>query len=43
MIYLWKAREFKVYLLAVYFKGEKEDLSKKEIEELLRKLNQELE
>ena len=43
VIYLWKAREFKVYLLAVYFKGEKEDLSKKEIEELLRKLNQELE
>ena len=42
MIYLWKAGEFKVYLLSVYFKGEKEEVSKKEIERLLRKLNQEL-
>jgi len=42
LIYLWKAGEFKVYLLSVYFKGEKEVVSKKEIERLLRKLNQEL-
>ncbi|KPK46343.1 MAG: hypothetical protein AMK74_00480 [Nitrospira bacterium SM23_35] len=43
LIYLWKAGEFKVYLLAVYFKGEKEEISKKEVERLLKKLNQELE
>ena len=43
LIYLWKAGEFKVYLLAVYFKGEKEEISKREIERLLKKLNKELE
>ena len=43
IIYLWKTKEFNVYLLAIYFKGEKENISKKEIENLLRKLNQELE
>ncbi len=43
VIYLWKAGAFKVYLLAVYFKGEKEEISKREVEELLKKLNQELE
>ena len=43
LIYLWRAGESKVYLLAVYFKGEKPDVSKREIEDLLRKLNQELE
>jgi mRNA-degrading endonuclease RelE of RelBE toxin-antitoxin system len=43
LIYLWKAGEFKVHLLAVYFKGEKEEISKTEIDRLLKKLNQELE
>ena len=43
MIYLWKAGEFKVYLLAVYLKGEKEEVSKREIERLLKNLNRELE
>lgn len=43
LIYLWKEGEFNVYLLTVYFKREKTDISKREIEELLKKLNQELE
>jgi len=43
LIYLWKVGQFKVYLLAVYYKGEKEEISKKEVERLLKKLNQELE
>ena len=43
MICLWKAGEFKVYLLAVYYKGEKEEISKTEIERLLKELNKELE
>lgn len=43
LIYLWKAGEFKVYLLAVYFKGEKAEISKTEIERLLKELNKELE
>lgn len=43
LIYLWRAGELKVYLLAAYFKGEKPDISKREIEELLNNLNQELE
>ena len=42
LIYLWKAGEFKVHLLAVYFKGEKEEISKTEIDRLLKKLNKEL-
>ena len=42
MIYLWKERDFRVYLLAVYFKGEKEEISKTEIERLLKNLNKEL-
>jgi mRNA-degrading endonuclease RelE of RelBE toxin-antitoxin system len=42
LIYFWKAGEMKIYLLAVYFKGEKEAITKKEIESLLEKLNQEL-
>jgi|GEM_PF-5128385 len=29
-------------MLAAYFKGDKQDISKKEIEEILKKLNQEL-
>jgi len=41
-IYLWKSGENSVYLLAVYFKGDKEDISKKEIEKTLKKLTQEL-
>jgi len=43
LIYLWKTIEFKVYLLAVYFKGEKEEISKTEIERLIKELNKELE
>ena len=43
LIYLWKAGEFKVYLLAVYLNGEKEEISKKQAERLLKKFNQELE
>jgi len=42
VIYLWKAGEMKVYLLIAYFKGEKTEITKKEIEDLLKKLNQEL-
>jgi len=33
----------KIYLLAVYFKGEKAKITKKEIESLLKKFNQGLE
>ena len=29
-------------MLAAYFKGDRQDISKKEIEEILKKLNQEL-
>ena len=43
LMYLWKAGEFKVYLLALYFKGEKKEISKTEIERLLKELNKELE
>ena len=32
----------KIYLLAAYFKGKKAEISKKEIESLLKKLNQEV-
>ncbi|RLB27790.1 MAG: addiction module antitoxin [Deltaproteobacteria bacterium] len=42
LIYLWKGGEMKIYLLAAYFKGEKTEITKKEIENLLKKLNQEL-
>ena len=42
LIYLWKSGEITVYILAAYFKGDKQDISKKEIEEILKKLNQEL-
>ncbi len=42
LIYLWKEGESRVYLLAVYFKGEKEEISKTEIERLLKNLNKEL-
>jgi mRNA-degrading endonuclease RelE of RelBE toxin-antitoxin system len=42
LIYFWKAGEMKVYLLAVYFKGEKQEISKPEIEALLKKLSEEL-
>ena len=41
-IYLWKSGENSVYLLAAYFKGDKADISKKEIENTLKKLTQEL-
>lgn len=43
LIYLWKAGDFRVYLLAVYFKGEREEISKTDIDRLLKKLNKELE
>jgi len=42
LIYLWRAGEPKIYLLAAYFKGDKADISKREIDELLEKLNQNL-
>ena len=42
LIYFWKAGEMKIYLLFVYFKGEKTEITKKEIESLLKKLYQEL-
>jgi mRNA-degrading endonuclease RelE of RelBE toxin-antitoxin system len=42
LIYFWKAGEMKVYLLVAYFKGEKAEIAKKEIETLLKKLGQEL-
>jgi mRNA-degrading endonuclease RelE of RelBE toxin-antitoxin system len=43
LIYFWKAGETKVYLLLACFKGEKAEISKKEIERLLKKLDEELE
>ncbi len=43
LIYLWKEHERRVYLLAIYFKGEKEMMTSKEMENLLRKVNRELE
>ena len=42
LIYFWKAGELKVYLLVAYFKGEKREISKTEIETLLKKLTDEL-
>jgi len=42
LIYFWKAGETKIYLLVAYFKGEKTETTKKEIETLLKRLNQEL-
>jgi len=42
LIYLWKAEEKAVYMLAAYLKGEKQEISKKEIEEILKKLNQKI-
>jgi len=42
LIYFWRADEIKVYLLTAYFKGEKSDVTRSEIEALLKKLNQEL-
>jgi mRNA-degrading endonuclease RelE of RelBE toxin-antitoxin system len=42
LIYLWKAGEINIYLLAAYFKGEKTEITKNEIENLLNKLNLEL-
>jgi len=42
IIYFWKAGELKVYLLVAYFKGEKREISKAEIETLLKKLTEEL-
>ena len=42
VIYLWTSWERILYPLFVYFKGEKEDISKAEIEALLKKLFLEL-
>ena len=42
LIYFWKADEMKIHLLTVYFKGEKAEITKKEIDTLLKKLYQEL-
>jgi mRNA-degrading endonuclease RelE of RelBE toxin-antitoxin system len=43
IIYLFKENDRKVYLLTIYFKGDKEDISPDEIEKLLKKLCDELE
>jgi mRNA-degrading endonuclease RelE of RelBE toxin-antitoxin system len=43
LIYFWEAGEFKIFLLTAYFKGKKTEIAKKEIEDLLKKLNHELE
>jgi len=42
-IYAWTSGERILYPLFIYFKGEKEDISKTEIEALLKKLFLELE
>jgi mRNA-degrading endonuclease RelE of RelBE toxin-antitoxin system len=42
VIYFWKASEIAIYLLAAYFKGEKAEITRSEIEALLKKLHQEL-
>jgi len=42
VIYFWKANELTIYLPAAYFKGKKVEITKKEIESLLKKLNREL-
>src|SRR3972149_5179353 len=42
VIYFWNPGKPDVYLLFTYFKGEKEDVTPKEIEDLLKKLEQEL-
>ncbi len=42
LIYFWKAGEMKIYLLVVYFKGEKAEITRSEIGTLLKKLHQEL-
>ena len=42
LIYFWKAGEMRVYLLVAYFKGEKAEITKKEIESLLKRLSEEL-
>jgi mRNA-degrading endonuclease RelE of RelBE toxin-antitoxin system len=41
-IYFWKSGDKIIYLLLVYFKGDKSDVSKIEIEDILIKLNKEL-
>jgi hypothetical protein len=38
VIYAWTAGQPILYPLFIYFKGEKEDITKEEIENLLRKL-----
>lgn len=42
LIYLWKADAIEIYLLVAYFKGEQTEITKKEIEALLKQFNQEL-
>jgi len=42
VVYKWRVGECKLYLLVIYFKGEKEAISKKQIEKLLKKLNQDI-
>jgi len=42
VIYAWTAEQPTLYPLFIYFKGEKEDVTKEEIEDLLRKLFLEL-
>ncbi|MCX5867118.1 MAG: type II toxin-antitoxin system RelE/ParE family toxin [Proteobacteria bacterium] len=43
LIYRWKEKEKEVFLLTVYFKSDKPDISGAEIEDILKKLNNELE
>jgi len=38
IIYFFKENDRRVYLLTIYFKGDKEDISPDEIEKLLKKL-----
>lgn len=38
VVYAWTAGQLILYPLFIYFKGEKEDITKEEIENLLRKL-----
>ncbi len=43
IIYFWKSDDMTIYLLATYFKGIKTEITKKEIEMLLKMLDQEME
>lgn len=40
VIYFWKENEYSVYLMAIYFKGTKENMTAVEIERLLREIRE---